>query len=107
MYFGQYEIYLIDLNPTIGSEINKTRPCVIISPDEYNNNLNTLIVSPITSNLREYPTRVRISNSKLNGMIALDQIRTIDKKRILKYIDKLNSDEYHKVKEILKEFLID
>ena len=75
----QYDLVIVNLDPTIGSEIKKTRPCIIVSPNEMNDYLNTVIIVPITSNKRKYATRVKIVKSKISGMIAIDQIRTIDK----------------------------
>ena len=87
---NQYDLVIVNLDPTIGSEIKKTRPCVIISPNEMNEILNTVIIVPITSNKRKYPTRVKVHKSNFKGMIAIDQIRTIDKKRIVSIADVLN-----------------
>jgi mRNA interferase MazF len=80
----QYEIYWVDLNPTCGSEMNKIRPCVIVTPDEMNKYLDTIIVAPITSAKRTYPYRVSCSV----GNIALDQLRTIDKIRLMSFYSK-------------------
>ncbi len=103
----QYAIVLVNLDPTIGSEIKKTRPCVIISPDEMNLNLQTIIIAPMTTNLRKYPTRVPVKHKRKKGMIAIDQIRTVDKKRIIKIFDQLTSGEISKCKEVLKETFVD
>ena len=80
----QYRIVTVNLDPTVGREIKKTRPCIVISPEEMNSILQTLIIAPITSQPRKYPTRVRINQKGVEGMIALDQLRTIDRKRIVK-----------------------
>jgi mRNA interferase MazF len=102
--FEQYSVVLVNLDPTIGSEIKKTRPCVIISPNEMNFNINTIIVAPMTSKSRDYPTRIKI---KENSYIVLDQIRTIDKKRIIKKLDdKLDIEITLEIKEIIKEMLV-
>ena len=85
--FSQYSIVLVNLDPTIGSEIKKTRPCVIISPNEMNFNINTVIIAPMTSKSRNYPTRIKIYD---NSFIVLDQIRTIDKQRIIKKLGELD-----------------
>jgi len=97
----QFEVYWIDLNPTKGSEINKTRPCVVISPEEMNQNLNTLIVAPLTSTIKNYPTRVSVVVDKKNGEIALDQIRSIDKTRLGKKLTTLNKDTADNIKVAL------
>ena len=81
MKINQYEIVLVNLEPTLGSEISKTRPCVVISPDEMNHFLKTIVIAPITSTLKKYPTRINIISDKIKGMVAIDQIRTIDKQR--------------------------
>ena len=107
MEIVQYAIVLVNLDPTLGSEIQKTRPCVVVSPNEMNKHLNTIIIAPITSILKEYPTRVAVNHNSKKGMIALDQIRTVDKKRILKVLDKLNKTEIQFTKEVLKEMLVD
>ncbi len=107
MEIVQYAIVLVNLDPTLGSEIQKTRPCVVVSPNEMNKHLNTIIIAPMTSSLKEYPTRVAVNHNSKKGMIALDQIRTVDKKRILKVLDKLNKTEIQSTKEVLKEMLVD
>ena len=98
---------LVNLDPTVGSEIKKTRPCVVISPNEMNKYLNTVIIAPMTTNLKRYPTRVPVKHNRKKGMIAIDQIRTIDKKRIVKFFDDLTNNEIKKCKEIIKETLVD
>ena len=103
----QYQIVLVNLDPTIGSEIKKTRPCVIISPDEMNKFLNTIVLAPMTSNLKKYPTRVAVKHKGKNGMIAIDQIRTVDKKRIIRTFEKLTKTEIEKCKEVIKEAFVD
>ncbi len=97
----RFEVYLINLDPTIGSEIRKTRPCLIISPDEINNNLNTLIVAPLTSVKKSYPTRVNCKFKNKTGQIVLDQIRTIDKRRLIRKLGDVNVEIQNKVLEIL------
>ena len=107
MELTQYSIVLVNLDPKIGSEIKKTRPCVIISPDEMNKHLQTLIIAPMTSQSKSYPTRVEVKHNQKNGWIVLDQIRTIDKQRVLKSLDKLTEKEITKVKLIIKETFVD
>lgn len=107
MEIKQYIITLVNLDPTVGSEINKTRPCVIISPNEMNKYLRTVIIAPMTSQTRDYPTRVAVKHNNKKGWIALDQIRTIDKARIVKTLDTLTTKEIEKLKLVLKEMLID
>jgi len=101
--FSRFEIYYINLDPTIGHEIKKTRPCVIISPDEMNHNISTVIIAPITSKLRNYPTRISCRIEGKQGQIVLDQIRTVDKVRLIKKIDTLSKSAQIKVVSILQE----
>ena len=103
----QYQIVLVNLDPTIGSEMKKTRPCAIISPNEMNNHLETIVIAPITNSSKPYPTRLKISHNKITGWIVLDQIRTVDRKRIIKILDTLTAKEIEKVKSILKETYVD
>jgi len=107
MDLNQYQIVLVNLDPTIGSEIKKTRPCVIISPNEMNRHLRTIVVAPMTTKSRKYPTRVQVGHSKKTGWIVIDQIRTIDKKRIIKILGELSKLEIKNVKSVLKETFID
>jgi len=107
MELKQYSIVLVNLDPTIGSEIKKTRPCVIISPNEINKFLKTIIVAPMTTNLKKYPTRIVVKHNDKKGMIAIDQIRTIDKSRILKKFDRLSKSEIQKCKDIIRETFVD
>ena len=102
----QYSICLVNLDPTVGHEIKKTRPCLIISPDEMNKNIATIIIAPMTTKSRAYPTRIPIIFKGKNGWIILDQIRTIDKSRIIKKIGKLSSGKIIEVKTILNEMLV-
>lgn len=85
---NRFDVYLVALDPTLGSEIKKTRPCVVISPDEMNRHLNTVIIAPLTSTRKKYPTRVGLSFQGKKGDIVLDQIRTVDKKRLVKSWEK-------------------
>lgn len=107
MDLKQYQIVLVNLDPTIGSEIKKTRPCVIISPNEMNKYLNTIVIAPMTSSSKNYPTRVEISHDKKKGWIVLDQIRTVDRQRIIKILGNLSEKEFKKVKEVLRETFVD
>ena len=107
MDLKQYQIVLVNLDPAVGSEIKKTRPCVIISPNEMNKYLNTVIIAPMTSQSKKYPTRIEVKHDNKNGWIVLDRIRTIDKQRIYKALDSLTIDEIEKVKMTIKELLVD
>ena len=107
MELSQYEIVLVNLDPTIGSEMQKTRPAVILSPNEMNKYLNTVVIAPMTSSSKSYPTRVEVNHNKTKGWIVLDQIRTIDRQRITKKLDRLTEKDIEKVKIILKETFVD
>jgi mRNA interferase MazF len=92
MEIKQYQVVLVDLNPTRGSEIQKTRPCLVISPNEMNKYLQTIIVAPMTTSLKNYPTRIPVVHNKKKGAVAIDQIRTIDKSRINAVLNKFQPD---------------
>ncbi|MDR4506781.1 MAG: type II toxin-antitoxin system PemK/MazF family toxin [Candidatus Brocadiaceae bacterium] len=107
MEIGQYDIYLINLDPTIGSEIKKTRPCVVLSPDEMNRNIQTIIIAPMTTHMHSYPTRVPLTFQKKTGWIVLDQIRTIDRRRLIKKLGHVSENVITKIKTVIKEMLVD
>lgn len=100
---NRFDVFLIDLNPTHGAEINKIRPCLIISPNEMNDYIKTVIIAPMTTKGRLYPTRVSINFNKKDGQIVLDQIRTVDKSRLIKKIGVININEAQQVIKILQE----
>lgn len=104
---NQYDIVLVNLDPTMGSETKKTRPCVVISPDEMNRYLQTIVVAPMTSSSKPYPTRVEIKHKTTKGWIAIDQIRTIDRIRIVKKSERLTDKEILKVKNTIQETFVD
>ncbi len=103
----QYNIVLVNLDPTQGSEIRKTRPCVIVSPDEMNKYLRTVVIVPLTSTSKAYPTRVSITYGGKTSWAAIDQIRTIDRRRIIKALGKLTPDEITRIKAVIKEAFVD
>ena len=103
----QYSIYLVNLEPTIGHEIKKTRPCVIISPDEMNQHISTIIIAPMTTKSHSYPTRVPLTFKGKKGWIVLDQIRTVDKRRAIKKIGKLSPNKIAEVKNVINEMLVE
>lgn len=107
MVINQYEVYLIDLDPTKGHELKKTRPCLIISPNEMNKTIGTIIIAPMTTKSHPYPTRVEVNFQEKKGWIVLDQIRTVDKRRLIKKLGKIKKNEIENVKNILQEMLID
>lgn len=103
MEYLRYGVYLVNLDPTIGSEIKKTRPCLIISPNEMNKNISTIIIAPLTSATRNYPTRIKCKVQGKEGQIVLDQIRTVDKKRLIKKIGRINKRTQLKLHKVLNE----
>ena len=103
----QYDVYVINLDSTIGHEIKKTRPCLVISPDEMNNNLQTVIIAPMTTKSHDYPTRVKVDFQDKTGWIVLDQIRTVDRKRLTKRLGMIDKRTVRKVKSVIKEMLVD
>jgi mRNA interferase MazF len=103
MVAKRFDVFLVNLDPTIGNEIQKTRPCVIVSPDEMNRNISTVIIAPMTTKGREYPTRVMCQFQNKDGQIVLDQIRTVDKSRLVKKIGQISQDEQREVLNILAE----
>lgn len=107
MVINQYEIYWIDLEPTKGSELQKVRPCIVISPNEMNHNINTVIIAPLTSTSKNYPSRVEIILEGRKCWIVLDQIRCVDKLRLAKKIDVLQNEQISEVKSIIREMLVD
>ena len=107
MELKQYQIVLVNLDPTIGSEIKKTRPCVIISPDEMNKYLRTIIIAPMTTKSKKYPTRVKIKHDEKIGWVVVDQIRTIDKQRIVDILGDLSKFEISELKSVIKETFVD
>lgn len=100
---SRFDVYLVNLDPTIGHEVRKTRPCLIVSPNEMNQYIGTVIVAPMTTKGRDYPTRVNLTFQGKKGQIVLDQIRTIDKIRLIKRLGKIDKNTAQKVLEILEE----
>ncbi|RYZ19198.1 MAG: type II toxin-antitoxin system PemK/MazF family toxin [Chitinophagaceae bacterium] len=107
MEITQYQIVLVNLDPTVGNEMKKTRPCVVLSPNEMNRHLQTIVIAPVTSTSRAYPTRVEINHDKTKGWVVLDQIRTVDRQRIVKGFETLIEKEILLIKAVLKETYID
>ena len=99
----RFDVFLVNLDPTVGSEIQKTRPCLIVSPDEMNRNIRTVIVAPMTSTSKDYPTRVSCSFRKKQGQVVLDQIRTIDKVRLIKKLGTIDSKAQWDVIAVLQK----
>ena len=107
MEIVQYHIILVDLGTGDGSEIKKTRPCVVVSPDEMNRHLRTVVVAPMTTSPRTYPTRVRLKHNQKTGYIVVDQLTTVDRKRVIKNLGKLSNPEIRKLKNVIKETYVD
>lgn len=103
MVVNRFDVFLVNLDPTIGSEIQKTRPCLVISPNEINHNIATVIVAPMTTKGQTYPTRVTCQFQGQDGQIVLDQIRTVDKTRLVKFIGQISADEQKTVLDILAQ----
>jgi mRNA interferase MazF len=103
MVVNRFDVFLINLDPTVGSEIQKTRPCLIISPDEMNRYIKTVIVAPMTSAGKDYPTRVTCKFKEKKGQIVLDQIRTIDKARLIKKLGSIDSNTQLAVISVLQK----
>lgn len=103
MVVSRFEVYLVRLDPTEGREIRKTRPCLVISPDEMNRYIGTVIVAPLTTRGRDYPTRVPVRLRGKNGQIVLDQIRTVDQSRLVKFLGRIDSVAGRNVLAILAE----
>jgi len=99
----RFEVHLVDLDPTQGSEIHKTRPCVVVSPDEMNRHIRTVIVAPMTSIQRDYPSRVSVTFQRKKGQVVLDQIRTVDKSRLVKRLGVLPEPRAREVAALLQE----
>ncbi len=104
---NQYDIVLVNLDPTIGNEMKKTRPCIVLSPNEMNKYLQTIVIAPMTSSSKPYPTRVEIKHKITKGWVAIDQIRTIDRVRVVKRFETLTAKEIDKVKTVIQETFVD
>ncbi len=102
MEIARFDVYLITLDPTVGGEIQKTRPCLVISPDEMNRYGRTLIIAPMTTKGRPYPTRVKCTFQGTAGQIVLDQIRTVDRSRLVRKLGTLDQKTGTKVLSILQ-----
>jgi mRNA interferase MazF len=103
----QYHIYLVNLDPAVGHEIKKTRPCLVISPDEMNRHLKTVIIAPLTTKSHDYPSRVSLRFEGRQAWIVLDQIRTVDRVRLIKELGKLDLRHIRKVKDVIQEMLVE
>jgi len=100
----RFEVFLVNLDPTVGSEIRKARPCVVVSPDEMNRYVRTVVVAPLTTAGRPYPSRVPVRFAGKNGQVVVDQLRTVDKIRLAGRLGALEPREAAAVLEVLREF---
>ncbi len=107
MEIKQYDVFLITLDPTIGHEIKKSRPCVILSPDEMNKYISTIIIAPMTMQSHPYPSRVSVKFKGKNGWVVLDQIRTVDKRRLIKKLGEIDHNTINSIKSTIKKMLVD
>ena len=103
MEMNRFDVFLVNLDPTIGHEIKKTRPCLIISPNEMNRFIATVIIAPMTSKGRDYPSRVDCTFQGIQGQIVLDQVRTVDKSRLVKRLGVIAESTQQKVLQVLNE----
>ena len=103
MEVKRFEVYLVNLDPTVGHEIKKSRPCLVISPDELNGYISTVIVAPMTTKGRNYPTRVPCTFQGKEGQVVMDQLRTVDKIRLVKRLGKIDSQTQAEVFSVLSE----
>ena len=104
---SQYDVFLVNLDPTVGYEIRKTRPCLVISPNEMNHHISTVIIAPMTTRSRPYPTRVEANFKRKKGWIILDQIRAIDKQRLIQKLGTISKPVTVNVKSVLAEMLVE
>ena len=107
MEVKQYQIVLVNLDPTLRREIRKTRPCVIVSPNEMNDNLRTVVIAPMTSSSRNYPTRVKVKHNLQEGWVVMDQLRTVDKIRMVEKYGSLSEKEIRECKRVIQETFVD
>jgi len=107
MVIGQYDVFLVALDPTVGREIRKSRPCAIISPNEMNQSLGTVMIAPMTTKSHAYPTRISLTFARTPGWVVLDQIRTVDKRRLVRRLGKLEAKTVASIKTVIQEMLVD
>ena len=107
MKINQYDIFLVDLKGLKGAQLAPTRPCVVVSPNEMNRHLKTLVVAPLTARATTYPTRVRVRHNRQTAWVAVDQISTIDRKYMVQYLDKLTKPVISRLKKVIRETYVD
>ena len=103
MAINRFEVYVVNLDPTVGSEIQKTRPCLVVSPDEMNHHIRTVMVAPMTTRGQAYPTRVMCRFRGKQGQVVLDQLRTVDRSRLIRKLGRLDPKTSSRVLEVLQE----
>ena len=107
MVIGQYDVFVVALGPIVGHEIKKARPCVVISPNEMNQHLATVIIAPMTTKSHPYPTRIPVTFTRVPGWVVLDQLRTVDKRRLVRRLGKLESKAVSLIKSTIQEMLVE
>ena len=107
MVISRFDVVLVNLDPTVGSEVRKTRPCAVISPDEMNRQLNTLVVAPMTPTSKPYPSRIQVQSGGRVGWVMIDQVRAIDRQRVIKVLGALSADEASEIKQVIEELFVD
>ena len=107
MEINQYHIFLVNLDPTVGHEIKKNRPCLVVSPNEMNSHLRTVMIAPLTTKSHGYPTRVPLRFEGQQAWVVLDQLRTVDRVRLVKELGKLDLRHIRKVKDVIREMLVE
>lgn len=100
---NRFDVHLVQLDPTEGSEIQKTRPCLVVSPDEMNRHLRTVIIAPMTSIRRPFPTRVDCTFQKVRGQVALDQLRAVDRNRLVRRLGAIHTTTQNRILDVLGE----
>jgi mRNA interferase MazF len=103
MAINRFEVYVVNLDPTIGSEIRKTRPCLVVSPDDINHTIRTVIIAPMTTKVQNYPTRIPCRFKGKSGQVALDQIRTVDRSRLITRLGRIDGGTAAAVLDVLRE----
>ena len=107
MELKQYHVYLVNLDPTVGHEVKKTRPCLVISPNEMNRHLQTIMIAPMTTRSHEYPSRVALRFKGKDAWVVLDQIRTVDRGRLVKELGKFEVRVVRSIKDVIREMLVE
>lgn len=107
MVIHQYDVFLVALDPTVGHEIKKSRPCAVLSPDELNLHIATVLIAPMTTQSHPYPSRVPVTFARKAGWVVLDQIRSVDKRRLIKRLGQLEAKTIARIKSVIQEMLVE